>query len=180
MIAAMLRGGATTVVKGPFPSPRVLIFRGALALLFGLSEGALLLLAFRVSEITAGLLVWVLAGFVGLDGLATLLGARTLRQWPLAVFRGLIGVVAGFTMVFLPGPWVLVVFAWWALLTGLLELLEGPAASGGRAAAATPIALGLLLLVGVLRDGPVAILVVAAYGLVVGSLRLWAARHGAA
>ena len=91
-----------------------------------MSEGALLL-AFRVSEITAGLISgsWRVrrAGRV-----ATLLGARTLRQWRCG-HQGTDGVVPGsrWCSARAVGACGL---RWWALLTGLLELLEGPAASG--------------------------------------------------
>jgi hypothetical protein len=67
--AGMARMGAP---QTPVRSQRTLAFGSTLLLIFGLAEGAILLLAFRVPDITTSLLIIVLITFVTLDALATL------------------------------------------------------------------------------------------------------------
>lgn len=155
--------------------------RGALLLAFGLSEGALILLAFRVPHITASLLVLVMAGFVVAAGAGALLGAARTpdgRGWLLA--HGLTGVAAGVLMVLLAPGWSVRIFALWAIVTGVLDAVEPPA--GGRArvvVAVLSLALGVVVLTGILTDPVRVLLAISAYGVVAGGLWLRAGRPGA-
>jgi uncharacterized membrane protein HdeD (DUF308 family) len=173
---------AAAVSEPIFASPRVLAVRGALLLLFGLVEGALLLFAFHVPHITSWLLVDVIAGFVLADGLATLFeGVVAMNRggrWIGPAANALAGIAAAVIILFatrLP----LMVFAWWALVTGVLEALAalwpGRGSRSRIAVAAISVVLGLLMLAGPFHDNARLILAIAVYGLVAGALRVQAA-----
>ena len=103
-------------------SQRTLAFRGALLLVFGLVMGAMLLLAFRVPDITTKLMIIVLSAFVIVDGLATLFEAAGVASrrgaWALLVLKALIGFAAAVAIVLRPGVRSVTIFAWWASADG--------------------------------------------------------------
>jgi uncharacterized membrane protein HdeD (DUF308 family) len=185
----MARMGApqTSYRNQSYRSQRTLAFRGVLLLIFGLAEGAMLLLAFRVPDITTSLLIIVMTTFVILDALATLFEAAGVRSHRpvlvLLVCKAAIGLVAAVAIVLRPRSQALPTFAWWALLTGLLEGLEALMLGGQRhwrlVVAGLSIAFGLLVLAGPRRDTAVLVLVAGVYGVVAGSVRLVAAGRSA-
>jgi uncharacterized membrane protein HdeD (DUF308 family) len=166
----------------PMPQ-RTLAVRGALLLVFGLCQGGLLLLAFRLPNITSALLTSMMMGFVILDGLAIALETgRAIaggRSWLVLAAKAVVGIGAGIWIAWLASVEAITVFAWWALLIGLLETLE--AASAGRhhrwrwLVAFCSIAFGGFVLGGPVSSAPVLLLVTAVYGVVVGAFRLRAA-----
>ena len=172
---------ATAVSEPTFPSQRVLAVRGALLLLFGLVEAALLLFAFHLPRVTTSLLVLVLAGFVFADGLATLFEAvATMNRggrWVGPAANTVAGIAAAVIVLFVTHH-PLRTFASWVLVTGVLEvwttLWPGGASRLRIAAAAISVAVGLLVLVGPFHDNARLILAMAVYGLIVGALRLQA------
>ena len=184
---ARMSAPQTSYRNQSYRSQRTLAFRGVLLLIFGLAEGAMLLLAFRVPDITTSLLIIVLTTFVILDALATLFEAARVRSrravWALLVCKAAIGLLAAVAIVLRPRSQALPTFAWWALLTGLLEGLEALMVSGQRhwrlVVAGLSIAFGLLVLAGPRRDTAVLVLVAGVYGVVAGSVRLVAARRSA-
>ena len=171
----------------PSRSQRTLAFRGALLLIFGLAEGAMLLLAFRVPDITTSLLIIVMTTFVILDALATLFevaGVRSQRPlWALLVCKAALGLLAAVAIALRPRSQALPMLAWWAIGTGLLEGLEALMVSGQRhwrlVVAGLSIAFGLLVLAGPRRDTAVLILMAGIYGVVAGTVRLVTAGRSA-
>jgi uncharacterized membrane protein HdeD (DUF308 family) len=185
---ARMSAPQTSYRNQSYRSQRTLAFRGVLLLIFGLAEGAMLLLAFRVPDITTSLLIIVLTTFVILDALATLFEAAGVRSprpvWTLLlVCKAAIGLLAAVAIVLRPRSQALPTFAWWALLTGLLEGLEALMLGGQRhwrlVVAGLSIAFGLLVLAGPRRETAVLVLVAGVYGVVAGSVRLVAARRSA-
>ena len=180
----MARMGAP---QTPSRSQRTLAFRGALLLIFGLAEGAMLLLAFRVPDITTSLLIIVLITFVTLDALATLFEAAGVRSehavWALLVCKAALGLLAAVAIALRPRSHALPMLAWWAIGTGLLEGLEALIVSGQRhwrlVVAGLSIAFGLLVLAGPRRDTAVLVLVAGIYGVVAGTVRLVTAGRSA-
>ena len=162
----------------------MLAFRGVLLLIFGLAEGAMLLLAFRVPDITTTLLIIVLTTFVIVDAAGDALRGRRrdVTAWRVGAAgaaRPLIGLAAGDRDRAPPRSQALTTFAWWALLTGLLEGLEALTFSAQRhwrlVVAGLSIAFGLLVLGGSRRDTAVLVLAAGVYGVVAGITRLAAA-----
>ena len=156
-------------------------------LIFGLAEGAMLLLAFRVPDITTSLLIIVLITFVTLDALATLFEAPGVRSeravWALLVCKAALGLLAAVAIALRPRSQDLAMLAWWAIGTGLLEGLEALMVSGQRhwrlVVAGLSIAFGLLVLAGPRRDTAVLILMAGIYGVVAGTVRLVTAGRSA-
>ena len=165
----------------------MLAFRGTLLLVFGLVVGAMLLLAFRVPDLTTRLLVIVLSAFVIIDAVATLFEAAGVTSkrgaWALLVLKALIGLAAGVAIAMKSGPRVMTTFAWWALLTGILEGIEALAFRAQRhwrlIVAGLSVLFGLLVLGGSLRDTAVMVLAVGIYGVVAGITRLTTAGQSA-
>jgi uncharacterized membrane protein HdeD (DUF308 family) len=98
-------------------------FRGIIATLFGLA-------AIILPGITLELLALLLAVFLITDGvfsfLASLGGRGTDPQWWLLLLEGLAGIFIGILAIARPGLTVLAVMliiAFWALLTGFLEIM---------------------------------------------------------
>jgi uncharacterized membrane protein HdeD (DUF308 family) len=161
-----------------------LSFRAILALLFGLAEGAMLLFAFWLPRITAALMATFFAGFVVLDGLVALFaaawGLTRGGRWRLLACKGVTGVVAGVLVLFF--AWwqkPLVVLAWWAIVTGALQAIEATVLRGGWpgrpllvATAVISVIFGALILVRPPQDLMTLALHVAAYGLLLGVLRM--------
>ena len=168
-----------------YPLQWALTCRAALAMVFGLSEGAMLLFAFWAPRITAALMATFFTGFAVLDGLVALFAAAwgwsRGGRWRLLACKGLTGAAAGIAVVFQapgqkPGP--LAIFAWWAIITGLLQAVEALylGAHRGRpflaATAVLSVAFGALILGQPPRDLMMLVVWVAAYGLLLGLLRL--------
>jgi len=168
-----------------YPLQWALTCRAALAMLFGLSEGAMLLFAFWLPRITAALMATLFTGFALLDGLVALLAAAwgwsRGGRWRLLACKGLAGVVAGIVVVFRapgqrPGP--LAIFAWWAIVTGLLQAVEALSLGARRgrpllvATAVLSVAFGSLILSRPPQELMTLALSVAVYGLLLGVLRL--------
>jgi uncharacterized membrane protein HdeD (DUF308 family) len=159
-------------------------FRAILALLFGLAEGAMLLFAFWLPRITAALMATFFAGFALIDGLVALFaaawGLTRGGRWRLLACKGLTGVVAGVLVLFFAW-WLkpLVVLAWWAIITGVLLVIEAMVLRGswrGRplivATAVISLIFGVLILARPPQDLMTLALHVAAFGLLLGILRV--------
>src|ERR1700724_4068695 len=119
----------------------VLALRGVLAVLFGL-------FAFFVPGITLLSLVLLFGAYVLLDGIFDLVAATRSpsHHWAL-VLEGIIGIIAGIMTFLWPGITAMVLLyliAFWAILTGVLEIVAGIRL---RAVIANEI---LLILMGVL------------------------------
>lgn len=159
--------------------------RAVLAMLFGLSEGAMLLFALFLPRITAALMTTFFIGFALLDGLVALAaagwGLSHGGRWRLLACRGLTGVVAGIAAMLRPPgqkPGPLAIFAGWAIITGLLQGVEALALVDRRrqpllmASAALSIAFGAVVLLRPPQDLMTVALHLAGYGLLLGILRL--------
>ncbi len=176
---------ASTAPPTNYPVQWALTSRAVLAMLFGLAEGAMILLAFWLPRITAGLMGTMFMGFALLDGLVALFAAvwgwRRGGRWRLLACKGVTGVTAGVAVMFqTPGqkPGALAIFAWWAIITGLLQGVEAIflGAHRGRpvlvATAVLSLAFGSLILGRPPRDLMTLVMHVAAYGILLGILRL--------
>lgn len=168
-----------------YPVQWALTSRAALAMLFGLAEGAMILLAFWLPRITAGLMATLFMGFALLDGLVALLAAvwgwRRGGRWRLLACKGLTGIAAGIAVLFqAPGQksGALAIFAGWAIITGLLQAVEALflGAHRGRpvliATAVLSVAFGALILGRPPQDLMTLVMHVAVYGILLGILRL--------
>jgi uncharacterized membrane protein HdeD (DUF308 family) len=100
----------------------LLVLRGVLAVAFGI-------LAFVKPDITLAALVLVFGAYALTNGIFTLgVALRAPKGTPgkgALVFLGLLGAAAGVLTFFYPGITalsLLVVIAWWAILTGILEI----------------------------------------------------------
>jgi uncharacterized membrane protein HdeD (DUF308 family) len=100
----------------------VLALRGVLAVLFGL-------FAFFVPGITLLSLVLLFGAYVLLDGIFDLVAATRSpsHHWAL-VLEGIVGIIAGILTFFWPGITAMVLLyliAFWAIFTGVLEIIAG-------------------------------------------------------
>jgi uncharacterized membrane protein HdeD (DUF308 family) len=173
---------ATTIPSTPASSPagRAFAVRGMLLLVFGVAEGALLLLAFRTSFTTVSVLVAVMAAFLVIDGVVALVeAARAPDRWWWLVVRALASLLAGGGLLLLGPVWTVTIFGWWAILTGAVSLAASPLSRPTRVVLATlSAAVGLLLVVDIFH-GPVgALLTIAVYAIIAGGLQLRAVRSG--
>lgn len=182
---AMNRVAAPTVIV-PEVSPVQWgpAIRGALLLLFGVSEGVLILFAFRVPNITVREMVMLLTVFLVADGAVALWEAARGRQSArrLLASEALLGVAAGVALLILQAPWSVPIFAVWVIVTGVLDAMPTLTASpapGRIVIAVLSLAYGVLALAGPLRDRALLLLVGAAYSVIVGSLRLRRAMRSA-
>ena len=168
MLASRPAPGATVGRAG-----RARALRAALLLVFGLVEGLLVLLAFRIPHLTVSVLVLVMAAFLLLDGIAAALeAARTRGGGSWLLVRAVASVVAGLLIVSLAPGASLTVFAGWALVTGALDMARGSGAT--RLAAALSLVLGVWILVDV-RDHVRLLLTISAYAIIAGLLNIRAA-----
>ena len=99
-----------------------LALRGVLAVLFGL-------LAFFIPGITLLSLVLLFGAYVFLDGIFDLVAAARSpgHHWAL-VLEGIIGIIAGILTFLWPGITAMVLLyliAFWAIFTGVLEIIAG-------------------------------------------------------
>jgi len=178
---------AAAVSEPTLPSQRVLAVRGALLVLFGLVEGALLLFGFHIPNVTTRVLVVAFAGFVLADGLATLFESVAAMnrggRWIGPAANTVAGIAACVIALFVTHH-PLRTFAWWVLVTGVLEawttLWPGPGSRSRIAAAVISVALGLLMHTGPFYDNARLILAMAVYGLIAGALRVQAALRATA
>jgi hypothetical protein len=173
---------ATTLPPAPASSPasRAFAVRGVLLLVFGVAEGALLLLAFRIPFTTVSVLVAVMAAYLVADGVATLVEAALAPdRWLWLLLHALASLVAGGALLLLDHVWALRIFGSWAVLIGLVNLAASPVSGPVRVVVATlSLAVGLLLVVGVLLDPVRAVLAIAVYAIIAGGLQLRAVRFG--
>jgi len=111
-----------------------LAIRGIIAILLGL-------LAFAWPGLFAEAVILVFGVYFLVQGLFTLFSAADLRREPhrgSLVFHGLIGIGAGLVLILFPGVFAVIivwVIAFWALVTGVLEIgaaLNLPAGGGGK------------------------------------------------
>jgi Short repeat of unknown function (DUF308) len=175
---------ATTIPPAPASSPagRAFAARGMLLLAFGVAEGALLLLAFRIPVTTVSVLVAVMAAFLVVDGLAALVeAARAPDRWVWLALHATASIVAGGVLLLLGSAWLVTIFGWWAILTAVVKLAASPVSRPVRAVLATlSAAVGVLLVVGVVPDPVYALLTISVYAIITGALQLRAVRSGRA
>jgi uncharacterized membrane protein HdeD (DUF308 family) len=180
-----MRTAAPAVSDVTVSSQRTFAFRGVLLLIFGVAEGGLVLFTYQLPYVTSSPRTFVLAAFVLADGLAMLVDSvaalyrRGRWMWPAA--NALAGITAAL-IVLLAMRSPLTAFAWWAIATGLLEA-GAPRSRRDEspwriAVAALSVALGLFILAGPFQDAVRLLLVIAAYGVITGGLRVQAARRG--
>jgi hypothetical protein len=172
---------ATTIPPPPASSPasRAYAVRGMLLLAFGVAEGALLLLAFRIPFTTVSVLVVVMAAFLVVDGLATLVEAAWAPdRWVWLGLRAIASILAGGVLLLLGSAWLVTIFGWWAILTGLVSAAASPVSRSVRVTLATLSAAVGVLLVGVVPDPVYALLTISVYAIIAGALQLRAARSG--
>lgn len=111
-------------MDGPAPTrsrwlPWIFIVRGVVAILFGI-------VAVVVPDLTFSALVLVFGAFALVDGIFSIGGGIRRRRWPL-VLEGLVGVVVGVVVLALPAlanVAVVYAIAIWAILTGIIELVD--------------------------------------------------------
>jgi uncharacterized membrane protein HdeD (DUF308 family) len=153
---------------------RVLLFRGSLAVLFGLA-----MLAWPSPSLRA--VAWCFAGYTLVDGTTVMLAARALRHEPGGgsfLFEGAVRIAAGVYVVLRPGITVnemLVLMLIWTLMSGLAEIAEAVALStevsgewplplAGAMSLVLAVAMVLSYAGGTLQLAPL----LGAYGLLVG------------
>jgi hypothetical protein len=171
---------ATTIPPAPASSPasRAFAVQGMLLLAFGVAEGALLLLAFRIPFTTVPVLVAVMAAFLVIDGLAAFVEAvRAPDQKVWLGLRTAASILAGGVLLLLGPAWLVTIFGWWAILTGLVNLATSPVSGPVRVVVATlSVVVGLLLVGGVLHDPVRALLTISVYAIIAGGMQLRAVR----
>jgi len=157
-------------------SHRGLAIRGALLLLIGLLEGALLLFAFRIPNITTQEMLIALAAFLLVDGAVALFDAAAAGNRGSLVGEGIVSVAAGVAIFMSGSLWRPRIFPVWAIVTGLLEIVQartpGGRTPGRLAAAIVSVLYGVFALVGPVHDRAVLILVAATFAVIAGGLRL--------
>ena len=154
--------------------------RGAIAILFGFT-------ALFWPGITLLVLVTFFGAYAFIDGVTALIGGiRTAghhgRWWPL-ILEGMAGIIAGILTWFWPGLtalFLLYIIAWWAIVTGVIEIVGGFA---GRQwlvlfAGIISVAFGLFVLVLPSAGALAVISILAAYAIVFGFIMLAHAFHG--
>jgi len=171
----------TVPLKGDARMPRALAIRAALLLLFGLIEGALILFAFRIPNLTIHELVVVLAVYLLADGGVAFVeaaGALTRRAaWLAPAGTALVSLAAGLAILVMGGPQGLRIFAVWAIVTGFLEVVQDSRTAKQRLAAFVAVVFGLLVLAGPIQDRAMLMLAGAVFAIIAGGLRLGGALH---
>ena len=158
----------------------LLALRGVAAVIFGI-------LAFVWPELTVGALVILFGAFVFVDGVANLIagvGDRNVNErWWVMVLEGIVSIAAGVLTFIYPGITAIVllyVIAFWALLTGVLEIaaavrlrkeMEGEWALGLGGAASILLGLALIVFPGA---GAIAVIwLIGAYAILFGALMIY-------
>ena len=160
--------------------PRGLAIRGALLLLLGLIEGALLLFAFRLPNITSQDMTLVFGVFLLADAAVAVfeaVGAASRREpWLPIAGDAAISLAAGLVVLLTAQPWRFRVFAIWAIVTGVLEVAQARRTSarvpGRLTAAVVSVVYGLFAILGPIQDPARLLLLAAAFAIVAGGLRL--------
>jgi uncharacterized membrane protein HdeD (DUF308 family) len=167
---------ATTIPPASASSPasRAFAVRGVLLLVFGVTEGALLLLAFRIPFTTVSMFVVIMAAFLVVDGLAAFVeAARARDRWLWLGLRAAAGILTGGGLLFLGPTWLVTIFGWWAILIGVVHLAASPVSRPVRVVLATlSVAVGLLLVVGVVPYPVSALLTISVYAIIAGGLQI--------
>ena len=108
----------------------VLAVRGVLAIIFGL----IVLLVPRIALLA---LVYVFAAYALLDGIVAVYTAiqerGSLSRWGWILFEGILSIIAGIVAFFYPGLTALVllyIVAFWAIVTGIMEIVAAFALRG--------------------------------------------------
>jgi len=145
---------------------------------FGLTLGSMILLAFRIPRFTVSVVSILIATFVVLEGVIALTEAARARPRPLwLVLHAVAGFVAGGLLLMLEPRWAVRIFGAWAIVTGLLDVTGSSQTGKVRILAAVLwLALGLLIAVDAFVDPARALLSVSIYGVVVGGMQLYAVR----
>ena len=156
---------------------KTVTIRGVIAIIFGI-------IALAWPGITVLALVTVFGAYAFLDGILALVTTfqaveHRLRWWPFAL-EGVIGILIGvitFARPIVTAVVIVLYIAWWAILTGILELVAAVrlrrAIRGEWALAAAgvlSIILGLLLLTHPAAGAVSVVWVIGAYALVFGAL----------
>ena len=99
------------------------LIRGLISIIFGV-----MVLVWPGLALTS--LIWVLAAYIFVDGIYAIISAFShrdhYRHWWLTLIEGLIGVVAGVLAFLYPGITeltLLYVIAFWAIFTGIMEII---------------------------------------------------------
>jgi len=160
------------------PTRRPLVLRGALLLAFGLGEGGLFLLVFRVRTSPSRCSRAADRGVRSAGRRDTIVEATLMRERSLWLLpQALTGVAAAGLVLLLPAASALAIFAWWAVVIGLFEAGESLASGSRRVLVSVlSLALGLFVLAGPVHDPSLLLLAVALYGVLAGAGRLHAAR----
>jgi uncharacterized membrane protein HdeD (DUF308 family) len=165
----------SSVVTRPFgQSWRMLLLRGILAILFGI-------LAFAWPSSILLLLTTIFAVYAFVDGILAVVAGLTAR-WPLVTILGVIGILVGLLAFFHPGVLVttaVFVIAVWSILRGAAEIAAAVELRRSIPNEWSMILDGILsVLFGVLLFAyPIAgalsvVLIIGAYAIVVGILRI--------
>ncbi|HEU5195979.1 MAG TPA: hypothetical protein VFW70_14655 [Methylomirabilota bacterium] len=176
----MLPAATSTVpLQKTSGASRGLAIRGALLVLLGLIEGALLLFAFRLN-ITTHEMTLVLGIFLLADGVVAAFeaaGAMSRRdRWLAIAGHAVISLAAGLMTLLVGEPWRFRIFPTWAILTGLLEGAQALGRSsrvpGQLLAAVVSVVYGLFAILGPIQYPARLVLLAAAFAVIVGALRL--------
>jgi succinate-acetate transporter protein len=173
---------ATTIPPAPASSPasRTVAVGGMLLLVFGVAELALLLLAFRIPRVTVSVLLSVMVAFLVIDAVTALVEtgrapARSMGR----VLRALTDLVASAFLLLLGPAWLVRIFGWWAIVTGVVDPTASLVSRPVRVILTSlSIAAGVLLVLGVYRDPVHAMLTIAGYAILAGGIQLYAVRSG--
>lgn len=168
-----------------YPRQWALTCRAVLALLFGVMTGAMILFAFWMPRVAVALMGTLITGFTLLDGLVALFAAvrgwHRSGRWRLLACKGLAGIAAGLAVALqTPGqkPGAVAILAWWAIIIGLLQAVEALLLGAHRGrpglvtTAVVSVAFGVLILGRPPHDLMTLVMHVAAYGILLGILRL--------
>jgi uncharacterized membrane protein HdeD (DUF308 family) len=157
---------------------RAFAVRGALLLVLGLIESSLTLLAFRIPLSSTAVLVVIMGTFLILDAITSFVGRGTAGRVIWSWLRVFIDAAAVILLLVLGPRSAIAVFTAWIVVSGLLDGAGAPVSGTARAGLALlAIALGLLVLSGLLRGPAGALLAISAYAIVAGGLQIFAARH---
>jgi hypothetical protein len=173
---------ATTIPPAPASSParRAVAVRGWLLLVFGVAESALLLLAFRIPRVTVWVFFSVMVAFLVIDAVTALVETARAPARPMGrVLRALTGLVASAFLLLLGPAGLVRIFGWWAIVTGVVDPAASLVSRPVRVILmCLSIAVGVLLVVGVVRDPVRALLTIAGYAILAGGIHLRAVRSG--